>query len=160
MKFTEIQRFNRPWHWVVFIFLLALVALSFKTTDNLIGAARLSAYWGTAVVCLVCVLWLAMRLETRIDSDGLHYRYFPFHLQTRHLSWDDIDSITVKNYRPLAEYGGWGLRFRGFDFSDVLLNVSGRTGIRVYLKNGKKRMIGTRKGEDAQQAIDTFFSSI
>lgn len=157
MVFTEIQRFNRWWHWILIGALtLGLVGamLGLTSANNETFSASLS---GTIVLSLTLLLLLSIRLKTRIDEIGIHYQYLPFHFRERHISWESIENVGVQTYNSLSEYGGWGLRFRFFDFNDVLLNVAGNKGIRIHLKSGSKRMIGTFCSEEAATIITHYF---
>lgn len=156
MKFIEIQRFNRPWHYIIYALVCLLtVGVSFGVYFFAKQSIE-SAIAGFVAFGLVSFFWFSMKLETQIDSDGVHYRYAPFHRKKRLLKWDDIESIKVEQYSPFSDYGGWGLRYRLFDFSDLLLNVSGNKGIRIELKSGKKIMIGTQQDEQAKEEIENF----
>ncbi len=54
-------------------------------------------------------------------------------------------------YRPILEYGGWGIRYglRGRAY-----NVSGNRGLRVELTNGKHILFGSAKPEELKLALD------
>jgi hypothetical protein len=99
----------------------------------------------------ILVLFASFRLHTRINSTGIYYRFFPFHLKKKALLWDDVATATVRKYSPLGEYGGWGVRY-GFK-SGTAYNVSGNTGLQLVLKNGKKILIGTLKPEELQTVL-------
>jgi len=58
----------------------------------------------------------------------------------------------VRKYSPIGEYGGWGYRVAG-KRSGVAYNISGNMGIQIELKNGKKILLGTRKPEEAKEAL-------
>lgn len=46
-----------------------------------------------------------LRLTTRIDENGIHYKFFPFHPSEKSISWYDISKCYVRKYRPIQEYG-------------------------------------------------------
>lgn len=94
------------------------------------------------------VLMFVLRLESRVDERGVHYRFFPFHITMRLKTWDEIENAYVRIYRPIPEYGGWGIRF-GFG-KGMALNVSGNVGLQIVYKNGKKLLLGTNKGEELE----------
>lgn len=155
MEFQEIQRFNKWWHWVIFITIIAIPIVSQFLAFNSIHYKDGAFAWQVFLILgLGALLWFSMCLTTGINAEGLSYRYFPFHWRTRRKNWDEIESIAVVEYSPLWHYGGWGLRFRAFDFSDILLNVSGKVGIRVVLKNGRKLMIGTQQKEEVERVLN------
>lgn len=154
MKFNETQRFNRPWHYVIYA-LVCLLTIGVSIGVYIFANKSIeSAIAGFVAFGIVSFFWFSMRLETQIDSEGVHYRYFPFHRKTRLLRWEDIEAINVTQYSPFSDYGGWGLRFKLFNFNDILMNVSGNKGIRVELKSGKKFMIGTQEEIQAEETIN------
>ena len=107
---------------------------------------------GVVVVVLVSVLFVFMRLETQIKEDGVYYRFFPFQLKMKTISWDRISEAFIREYKPLIEYGGWGIRLslwgKGWAF-----NVSGNKGLQLVYDNDKKFLLGTQKPEALQQAL-------
>jgi hypothetical protein len=159
MIFTEVQRFNRWWHWIIIGFVFVGFIGSISALFSMPAATIPAGIIGTIGLGLTALLFLSIRLTTRIDKDGIHYRYLPFHFRERHIEWEKIENIGIKTYNSFNEYGGWGLRFRFFDFNDVLLNVAGNKGIRIILKSGSKRMIGTFQPEEAQTVIDQFWKN-
>jgi hypothetical protein len=155
MNFKETQRFNRPWHYAIYA-LICLLTIGVSIGVYIFANKSIeSAIAGFVAFGIVSFFWFSMRLETQIDSEGVHYRYFPFHRKTRLLKWEDIESINVKQYSPFSDYGGWGLRFKILNFNDILLNVSGNKGIRIELKSGKKFMIGTQEDTLAIESINS-----
>ncbi|MHC4386604.1 MAG: hypothetical protein ACYSUG_06395, partial [Planctomycetota bacterium] len=64
----------------------------------------------------------------------------------------DIETIYPRLYSPIAEYGGWGIRFGK---SGGAYNLRGSQGIQLILKNGKNFLIGTQQPDDFIQAVQT-----
>ena len=69
-----------------------------------------------------------------------------------------IEKYEVRKYNAFREYGGYGIkgrkpgrRFRGKGYA---YNISGNTGLQLYLKDGKKVLIGTQRGEAIKYAMD------
>jgi hypothetical protein len=94
---------------------------------------------------------LGLVLKTELDEEGVYYRYFPLHLKTHKIAWSQVDSVFIRTYRPLREYGGWGLRYtfrHGKAFS-----AFGNIGVQLILKNKKKVLISTHKQEEFKQFL-------
>ena len=53
-------------------------------------------------------------------------------------------------YKPLAEYGGWGIKY---GFKGKAYNVSGNKGVKIFLKNGLNIMFGSQKYNDLAKAL-------
>jgi hypothetical protein len=53
-----------------------------------------------------------------------------------------IEKYEVITYDPILDYGGWGIKYNRHGKA---YNVSGNKGLQLYLKNGKRILIGTQK---------------
>ncbi len=163
-SFKEIQRFNQPWLWIFLLFIsLGLIYLSISSLYTQIYLDRPwgdhplpdNMLWLFAILMLVMgsglPLFFAMfRLETKINEEGVHYLLRPFQRHYRLIRWSDISRAYVRKYKPILEYGGWGIRYgRG----GKAINVSGNTGIQLELINKKKLLIGTRQPAKAGEVI-------
>lgn len=102
---------------------------------------------------LLTILFRNSRLDTQIKKDGIYVRFFPFHLSFRHYNWERINKSFVRQYSPIKEYGGWGLRF-GIFGSGRALNVSGNKGLQLEFQDRKKLLIGTTKPEELIEALN------
>ena len=157
--FYEKQRFTQWWIWLL---LTVLTVFSYYTCvqevvyGNVIGNTGPSgnaAYVPPIIMSVISLLFLLFKLETKIDSAGIHVRFYPFHGKYRSYPWSSIKEATVRNYRPLIEYGGWGLRGLG---SNRALNVSGKIGIQLLFQNGDKLLIGTQERDASSKAIERY----
>ncbi|MBL7917403.1 MAG: hypothetical protein JNM96_03340, partial [Bacteroidia bacterium] len=116
IEFKEIQKF-RQW-WLVLILLIIL----FTFTCAVIRQLIYNIPFGTnpvnntglitlaIIIFLLCAFILIIKLETKINQQGIYVRFYPFHLKFKFLSWDEIDNAYTREYSPITEYGGWGLR--------------------------------------------------
>src|ERR1043166_7956274 len=62
------------------------------------------------LLCVMGVFFLWMRLETRIDEQGIAFRFLPFRPKWKVYQWTELERAYVRKYRSLWEYGGWGRR--------------------------------------------------
>jgi hypothetical protein len=112
--YIEVQKFRQP----LLLLLLALVAAPFwylAVTHFVFGAEledaeALAVAWLVAGV-LVPALLLRARLVTEVSPSGLRLRFPP--VVTREIPFAEIRRAQARTYRPLREYGGWGLRWGG-----------------------------------------------
>lgn len=156
--FTEKQYFRQPWLWAILLLINAFIIYGLYKQiyfgepfgDNPVSNAALVAI--TIGLLLLTVLFAYMRLETTLTSDGVCYRFFPFQFTARTITWDRISKAFVRQYNPILEYGGWGLRF-GIFGSGRAVNVSGNKGLQLVYDEGRKLLIGTRKPDELQQAL-------
>src|SRR5690606_12222738 len=139
--FKESQKFNQPLLWG--IILSAYLLTHVMGIRDIVGElaegdnwwaseAFIAAFIGLVLLNLLVVLFLLLRLETRIDRHGVHFRYPPVITSWRKIPYVEIQSIEVVRYSPWA-YGGWGIRYnwhgwaynvRGKDRKSTRLNSS------------------------------------
>lgn len=151
--FEETQQFRQPWLWSLMIGVFLFAAASFgwalvseteKAGRGIIPAIAFGAIWiGTALFLLV------LRLTVRVDQDQLHIRFFPF--VNRHILLEDIARWEARTYRPILEYGGWGVRCSWS--KGMAYNVSGNQGVQLELANGKRLLIGSQRPDELALAI-------
>jgi hypothetical protein len=96
------------------------------------------------------VWFLLMKLEIEVTSAILRFRMFPLHLKWKEVPFGTIAGVMAVIYRPLREYGGWGIRFGR---KGMAYNVSGDRGVQVTLKNGKSFLLGSRKAEELESVL-------
>lgn len=159
-EFTEMQQF-RAWWVYAFIGIVTIVMIaalysavfdaSSTTTDSLV-LLILGMYLPTAIMIGVLLLFWFMRLETRIDSKGIHYKYFPFHQKFKTIEWSQLREAYVRSYSPLMEFGGWGYRLSIFG-NGKALSVSGTMGIQLVTSTGSKLLLGTQKVPEAESVL-------
>jgi hypothetical protein len=89
-------------------------------------------------------------LTTEVRPEGLFVRFAPFHRRFKHYRVDDLAEYEAVTYRPIRDFGGWGIRVasRGWVY-----NVSGNRGVQLRFKSGKRLMIGSRRPEALVEAI-------
>jgi hypothetical protein len=154
--FEEEQAFRQTWVWALLgaTLLLLVVPLGFiscgapvkagsNTFSGVVGLAL-----GIAVVIGVAVLMYSMRLTVRLDAEGLHVRFFP--LVKRDIPLEQIARWESRTYRPILEYGGWGIRC---GWKGMAYNVSGNRGVQLEFTNGKRLLIGLQRPEELAAAI-------
>lgn len=115
---------------------------------------RFTQWWLLLIIVIVTVVLLSifiMRLDTQIKSDGIYVRFFPIHRSYRYYPWAVLKSAYIREYAPVSEYGGWGIKGTSHDRA---LNISGKMGLQLELTNGKKLLIGTRRPEEIKQILD------
>jgi hypothetical protein len=63
-----------------------------------------------------------------------------------------VQRLEVVSYRPIADYGGWGIR-RGRD-GERVLNARGNRGVRLDLSDGTRLLIGSQRPEALAAALE------
>ena len=156
LLFSETQKFKQWWIWLI------LIGINGTILFGIIQQLFLGQQFGNqpmsdigliitgVFMLLLSLLFFLFRLETHIKNDGIYVRFFPLHKSFRFYSWDTISSFYVRQYNPISEYGGWGIR--GFG-KNRAFNVSGNKGLQIEFKNGEKLLIGTDNFEELKRTI-------
>lgn len=158
--FKEEQRFTQLWLIVVIIFSslvpIYVVIKEYMNNENSFSIGNMLSI--IILILLPLGIVFLFKLTIRIDENGIHYQFFPFHLTFRKIGWNEISKAFVRTYDPIGEYGGWGIK-GGFFWNKskgTAVNISGDLGIQLELKNGKKLLIGTQKGPEAKSVLETY----
>ena len=150
--FTERQNFRQWWIWLILILINGIFI--FGIIKQVIGGeqfgdnpvSNFSLFIGFGMAVLFTLFFISLRLDTVIKKDGIYVRFFPFHLKFKRYAWETLAKLSVREYSPIKEYGGWGLRFSLFG-KGTAFNVSGNKGMQLEFTSGKKLLIGTNSPE-------------
>ncbi|MGJ8666670.1 MAG: hypothetical protein ACSHW7_09910 [Patiriisocius sp.] len=156
--FNEEQKF-RQW-WLIAIAVVTFGFIIYSTVSDLSefqksSSTLLSLILTNVIALAVLFLIFFLSLNTEINEKGISYGFWPFQLKLKYIPWSEISKIYVRQYRPIAEYGGWGYRFSKGKHGKAY-NVSGSTGIQIIFKNGKKTLIGTQKKNEVESVLKTY----
>ena len=91
-----------------------------------------------------------MRLETRIDAAGIHYRYRPLLNRWRHWPWAEFRQIFLRTYSPLSDFGGWGIK--GLP-GNLAYTVWGEHGLQLVFQSGNRLLLGTQRPEELRRTL-------
>jgi hypothetical protein len=160
--FIEIQRFTQRWLW--FLLILTMLVLVGIFGYGAVKQLVLGEPWGDrplSDIALVLVsstvilfsggmiyLFYTLRLITEVRPEGLYIRFYPLHSKT--IPYQRITSCQTRSYKPLSEYGGWGIKYGP---SGWAYNVMGNRGVQVVLASGKRILIGSQRAEELERAI-------
>lgn len=161
--FSETQRFNKWWHYMLAALPAAIVIVSslfiqfdIMSTENNQKASLLASIISILLAVLAFIWFRYIKLNTIINEAGISVQFKGIPFCKKKISWPEIQKIEVIEYSPLYDYGGWGVRYslagKGWCY-----NVSGKIGISIMQSNGKPFLIGTQKSEEAQKIINHYF---
>jgi len=94
-----------------------------------------------------------------VHADRLCVRLFPFHIRHREIAAEDLSECYARTYKPIREYGGWGIRCGFRKGIGRAYNMSGNKGVQLVFKNGKKLLIGSQRCDELAQAINSIMKS-
>ena len=159
MIFEEKQKFTQPWLWIILIICGILVCGSFgiafykqiiqgqpfgnKPMNN--SAFIIFSIFSLIIISLIFLLFGFGNLTTIINKNEINLRFFPFHLSFIKYPWNSIERFEIITYKPISEYGGWGIRYGK---KGKAYNVRGNMGLQLYFKNGRRILIGTQKASE------------
>jgi hypothetical protein len=139
LLFSEKQQFRQWWLWLSLL-LVAASPLMIRSADKSLLLLSSSVFF------VLALFFFMLRLETEIRTDGIYVRFFPFHTRFKRYAWTSMKACYVRQYSPLWEYGGWGLRF-SLTGNGSAYNVSGTEGLQLVFLDGSRLLIGTRQPE-------------
>jgi len=144
--FTEKQRFNQWWLWLLLAVCSATPIIIFykEYTNNTVSSNNL---WALIIIFLASILFAVLRMKTVVTEENIQLTQYPFVWKTIHLS--DINTMKVINY---GFVGGWGIRL--WTKYGTVYNVRGNKGLHIKLKNGKQFVIGTQKPQELEKVVE------
>lgn len=156
--FEEEQRFRQGWLMILLVMsVLIPIGLIIKEYTEENSNMTSTEFISTLLLILAAITPIFFfKLRTRIDEKGIHYQFFPIHWKLKAIPWSEINTISVRKYDALTEYGGWGLKGGFRRKKGKAINISGDIGIQLELVSGKKLLIGTQKEYDAKRVIENY----
>jgi len=144
--YREVQQFRQVWIWVIVFVLAGLVW--YATVKQLL----LHRPFGNRPMpdIPLVIFWFIFGIGLPALDDGIYIRFFPFHCTFRRIAFTEMKQCKVRTYRPIREYGGWGIRY---GCKGKAYNVSGNRGVQIELLNGNRVLIGSQRAEELWRAI-------
>ncbi|NER36069.1 MAG: hypothetical protein F6J93_19140 [Oscillatoria sp. SIO1A7] len=160
LLYREVQQFRQPWIWVVLLF-SSLAALTAAATPFFVGSSWAQNWilnlililFGIIFGILFPILFYIAALIAEVRTDGLYISFYPLLFAPILIPFNNIVRCQVRQYHPLREYGGWGIRYGS---QGKAYNVSGDRGVQLELANGEKILIGSGNPEALVRAINVF----
>ncbi len=148
VRFQETQKFRQPLLWA---FLAAISVVSILVAALEAGAdipVGNNPAPGIVLILIVVIFGILLPLffyllafTVEVKKDGIYYRFYPVQITFRHIPWNELSCAKSVTYRPLADYGGWGIRYGR---NGMAYNVSGSEGVMMIKKDGKKLLLGSQ----------------
>jgi hypothetical protein len=149
-QFREEQRFE--WFWTAMFCVPALIVgyglyRVVWLKQPLISGSLL---WPAFVVSLVVAVWfLRLKMVTEVRDEGL-FVDFVWLWPERTIPWDQIRSVEARTYRPIRDFGGWGVRWAA---RGIVYHARGNRGARLVLASGERVLIGSQRTDELARAI-------
>jgi hypothetical protein len=143
--FHEEQRFSPAIIGIVLLIVAIAGAMGLLVAPSDQMGARLLAL--LIPIGIAGMLFLGFKLVTKVRPGEVEYG-FPLGLR-RTLPREQIARVEVIEYRPLRDFGGWGLRFGR---QGMMYNARGNRAVKLNLTNGKVLFIGSQQPEQLASA--------
>jgi len=142
--FHEEQRFE--WFWAAALWMpAAIVGLGLY---NRVASGAL--LWPAFAVTVAVGVWFScLKLVTEARDDGL-FIWFVWLWPERTIPWDQIRTIETRTYRPIRDFGGWGVRWAA---RGIVYHARGNQGVRLILASGERVLIGSQDPPALARAI-------
>lgn len=153
--FYEVQHFRQWWLWVLLIALGVLFGYACYYqlgTGEAFGdkpMGDIGLVLTTLFMLMLIALFWFQGMHTRVDSEGIHIRFRPYHRKWKTFRWEDITHSEVKKFNPFFDYGGWGIKNGSY-------TVQGNMGVQLKFARRDSVMIGTQKPDVLKDAIKAF----
>jgi hypothetical protein len=165
--FEEVQKFrDNAWIWIL------AIAISIATLLPLVNGAYVQLIrgeqWGdkpmsdTGLISLILfmtVTWgllmlmlFSIKLETKIDEVGIHYRFFPILRQWKQITPNQIVEYKFEQRFRFVEAGGIGYHRNRLNNTRAF-RISGRKHLYVKTVDNSKIRIGTQNLEGIEWAM-------
>ena len=157
VTFREVQWMRRVW-WVMLVIAgIALLAWYSFCQQIVLGrpvGTNPGPDWAVWLMALVFGLgfpafFATMRLVVEVREDHVYIRYVP--LLKRRIPLAEIARCLARTYRPIVDYGGWGIK--GWGRQSIAYSISGNQGVELELVDGRRVMIGSRRAKDLAAAL-------
>jgi hypothetical protein len=156
--FREEQAFRQGWVWACVLLPMILIG------GGILWQVLTGRPWGNHPLPTVALAWIdiimaisavwlyKLRLVTEVRANGL-FVHFQWLWRHRLIPFAEIASYAAVTYRPIADYGGWGIRY-SMSGAGKAYNVSGNRGVQLEFMNGGRLLIGSQHSEEFARALD------
>jgi hypothetical protein len=157
--FYEVQKF-RQW-WILLLIAIPVILIWWIFSVQIIGGNRFGTNPAPDTVVYILffllgiglpILVYSVKLKTIVKEDRIIIRFVPIYSRTILLV--DLKEYYACKYRPLWDYGGYGIRWNAK--LGMAYNMSGNHGVKLELTNGKKVLIGSQRAEEMASVIKNY----
>ncbi len=155
--YREEQRFG----WWVYALMLLMVGMAWALFEGrglirpgIFGQRAQQLFFAVAAGMSLPIVFMlgVLRMTTIVTPADVRVWFGFFPTYRRSISMITIARVEVVQYRPIADYGGWGIRI-GRD-GERVLNARGNRGVRFHLIDGSRILIGSQRPEELALAVE------
>ncbi|MGI5940608.1 MAG: DUF6141 family protein [Thermoleophilia bacterium] len=156
LLFREVQRFRQWFLWVPALVVTGVIWWQFVeqvVRGNPQGTEPIPDYLAWILTLVfgvgIPVFMAFLRLVTEVRLGLLSVGLAPF--RSRLIPVHEIHGARSREYSPMAEFGGWGIRTAS-DGSRAY-NAYGTMGVQLTLTDGSRILVGTQRAEELLAAL-------
>jgi hypothetical protein len=112
------------------------------------GLARIGAAGGFIAALLGLGAAFLIPMRTTVTPERVEARFG--RVTSFRIPLAEIASAEAVRYRPIPEYGGWGIRFGR---TGIAYSMRGDEGVQLVLRNGRRVLIGSQRAGELAGAI-------
>jgi len=152
-------------YWIITLLIIGLVLIAvFGAVQT--REAEIPAFVGV-IIALIPILF--GRMVTDIDSHNINIRFGYLRWMEKKIPISDIEQVEVVTYRPLRQFGGWGIRCGRFHGErTVCYSMRGSKGVLVVLSDytsmwfikTKRVIIGSQMPEKLVEVVRQVCSTV
>jgi hypothetical protein len=142
--FPYVESQNPLWVHILWIesiiFTMFFVFFSFSTIEFI--GMKIVLLFIFIVVCVASILFCGFKVE--VNNSFFTLRTGFLRLRLLHIELDSIVSVETITFRPIRDFGGWGIRWGNFEGKPVWAYfMSGSQGIRLLTNQNIQYIIGS-----------------
>lgn len=137
------------WIWGILITLTALTSYAF--VKQIVYKIPVGSHPAPDIILIIAlitalvllILLSVIYLEVSYSQENISIKFYPFLVKI--IPRDDISKMEFLKYRPIQDYGGWGIRYGK---NTKVYTIHGDHGILITLTNGQKILVGIKNKEN------------
>lgn len=141
----EKQKIKNKLIWGIVIFLNLIVVygvikqMVYKTPFGDNPAPNFILLLGLLTTLALLIMLLIIYLKVTANKNKIAIKFYPFF--KREIGFNEIKNIEIIKYKPLKDYGGWGIRYGS---KGKAYTIGGNLGLSITLLNDKNILIGIK----------------
>lgn len=153
--FKERQSFDDK---IVFIFLGAIligsvIGLFQSLTSASSNLTNIMAYLTVIALSGFLFWWLKrLKIKVSINDKRIKYKLYPIHKKAQRILWEEVEGCEIVKTPPAAQWLGSNIRFS----RESWFSLSGRNGLSIEMKDGKRYFIGCKNVDNLMTSFDGF----
>jgi hypothetical protein len=156
-EFKEVQSFRQWWLWII-LFSSSGINWYIFIKQIIFGISvgnKPAPDWVVVFLFIIIgvglpTIFLFTKLIIIVKEKTLAYRFFPFHLRFHEIDINTINKFEKVTYKPIRDYGGWGIRN---GMMGKAYNISGNQGVRIITMMGDKILFGSLRANELYNSL-------